>query len=207
MQNIPSRLQGIYGIFDGDVCCYVGQSVQIGIRARHQHLRALKVNNHWNPRLQRKFNNGVKLTFKVLEGVEDRTKLTEREIFWYKELEPTCNIVEPKDECYMSSGRRGKPAWNSGKTKLTDERLAEIGKKISEAKKGRPNGTKGLGGGYRKGTTKETNSSVLKQSISLKNRPLVPCEHCGKEVKVLKRHYHYCSVLKEQKASAQKEVI
>ena len=61
---------------------YIGQSVHIGIR-KHEHLRELRKNNHFNKALQNAFNlyGEDNFTFEILEECS-KDLLSEREIFW-----------------------------------------------------------------------------------------------------------------------------
>lgn len=215
--------QGIYKIAGGDTVYYVGQSRTAESRLR-AHRRSLENGSHFNPYLQRCFGLYDFTTWTVVEEVDDVEGLTEREMFWITELSSKCNLKTPgPDDHWVNSPetrrrmgesrkrfleslseaervdflgrwRKGKPAWNSGQSTNTDDRLVEVGKAVSKAKTGRPNGQAGRSNQL-KGQSKSTVESIQRQADSLRNRPLLPCPHCGQEVKVLKRHYHYCKGL------------
>ena len=88
--------------------CYVGQSqVAIGTRKIH-HLTHLRRNIHYNRQWQEDFNNYGENAFEwdVLEEVDDKEKLDEREIYWIKKL----NSVE--NGYNQSSGGKGAPRSN-----------------------------------------------------------------------------------------------
>lgn len=90
--------QGIYSITAiNSGKTYVGQSVNIE-RRWHQHLRKLRLGTHENTHMQRLYNKyGITaLSFRVLEECEQEN-LTDRETYWYDELQPAINQIAPTD--------------------------------------------------------------------------------------------------------------
>lgn len=99
-------MQGIYlieNLINGNR--YVGQSVDIEARwSYHKSTRFSEYKREFNYPLYRAFRKYEITNFKftVLEEVEDRTKLTEREQYWYDEMKPEYNILNPREP---ASGR------------------------------------------------------------------------------------------------------
>lgn len=88
---------GIYTITSRETGkTYVGQSISIETRWQ-QHIRRLRNNTHVNARLQNTYNKyGIcNLQFRIIEECT-KDELTEREIFWYEELQPEINILYPE---------------------------------------------------------------------------------------------------------------
>lgn len=106
---------------------YVGSAVNLK-RRKGEHLRALKAGTHPNVMLQRAWlkYGAEALAFNVLEYVEDRAKLIEREQYWIDKLEA------------FGKGYNARPRADSSLgTKLSAETKAKISAAAS-ARKVRP---------------------------------------------------------------------
>ena len=79
--NTKSGIYKIQNVVNGKM--YVGSAVDIGKRIG-QHLRSLRKDYHINPKLQHAWNKygAASFTFSVLEFVDDKYDLLDREQFW-----------------------------------------------------------------------------------------------------------------------------
>ena len=126
---------GIYLIKTKREDLYIGQSINIKRRWRF-HRWQLKKGIHPNSYLQRKYLK-EELIYETIEIVNDRAKLTNREIFYINKIKPLCNFVIPSetDSWFFSKERNNKiSASNLGKPKSAEHR-----KNISLAKMGNKN--------------------------------------------------------------------
>jgi group I intron endonuclease len=165
---IKNKLGGIYIIINkisGKV--YVGSAIYLKQRWG-VHRYELRTGKHDNKHLLAAWNKygEASFEFKVLEYTETEDDLISREQYYidlYQSFLPEKGYnLRPKarnnlgfhhpPEAFEKFKRRipwnkGKTgvqvSWNKGLTKETDPRLAEIGKKISKAERGRPNKNKG----------------------------------------------------------------
>lgn len=99
------KIQGIYKITNKlNNKCYIGQSVSIFYRW-YQH-RNKKSNLHlYNSFDKYGINN---FTFEIIEVVADRSKLLEREIYWYDYYKPEYNNIRPE---YNGKSGMGKAVY------------------------------------------------------------------------------------------------
>lgn len=121
--------------------CYIGSAVNLQSR-KSRHFSVLRKHKHDNMYLQRVFNkyseNG--LEFSILEIIEDKTLLIEREQYYIDNLSPKYNIrkiaksnlglkhsIESRKK--MSSAQKGIKCTEETKLKIS---LAKKGKKMSE---------------------------------------------------------------------------
>jgi LysM repeat protein len=104
-------MQGIYQIKNlVNNKCYVGQSISFQDRFKvHRYDAKNKNKETYNYPLYRAIRKyGIKnFEFTTLEIVNDENKLTEREIYWYNELKPEYNQVEPT----QTNTLRNKPLY------------------------------------------------------------------------------------------------
>lgn len=72
---------------------YVGSSIKLNSRFR-RHTYALEKSQHHNPHLQRAWNKYSEdsFEFKIIEQVDDKEILIEREQYWINKLNPEYNI-------------------------------------------------------------------------------------------------------------------
>ena len=116
---------------------YVG-SAQAFHKRVHTHMKQLRRNQHDNRKLQNHYNKYGEsdLEFVILEVVQDRTKLIEREQFYIDSLQPYFNIrkiAESNLGLKHSDEAKAKiSAWNSQR-----KHSEETKKKISEVQKGK----------------------------------------------------------------------
>ena len=85
--------QGIYGFFLNDESIYIGQSVNCERRMREE-ISGRRVNSFFF-NLYKKYEKEI--IWKILEIVEDRNLLTEREIYWINKYKPRCNLMFPEN--------------------------------------------------------------------------------------------------------------
>lgn len=82
---------GVYGLFSGNECLYVGASKQLKTRWG-QHRRSLQHRKHINQKLQAEFDSGKQILFEVLESCKE-SELRQKEIEYIDVLKPTCNLM------------------------------------------------------------------------------------------------------------------
>ena len=129
-----SGIYKIANITTGDF--YVGSAVNLH-RRFNEHKNTLKNLKHKNPILQRVYNKyGVeKLSFEIIEYVEDKNNLISREQYYLDTLRPVYNICKEARSCLgvkrSKEFKRKLSEFNKGK-KISEE----CKKKISESKKG-----------------------------------------------------------------------
>lgn len=135
---------GIYTILNTSTnSIYIGQSIDVSQRIR-KHKEALRSNRHDSPSLQENWNayGEESFAFNLIERIEDKGKLLEREEFWtkfYKEQTSfkvfnICIGKKLSDELkkHLSEMKIGKPGVWRGK-----RRSVETNKKISDTLRGR----------------------------------------------------------------------
>ena len=96
MKKITDNRKGIYLITNViNKKQYVGSSFNVYYRMQNHRCRLAK-NNHKNPKLQNGYNKyGLsKFAFTILEFVEDKDKLLEREQYYIDLLKPWYNILQ-----------------------------------------------------------------------------------------------------------------
>lgn len=121
---------GIYQILNTDNGkIYVGSAVRLSAR-KSEHLRDLRRNCHANQRLQHSFNIHGEQAFKfsVLEYVEDKSKLLEREQYYIDTLN-ACDKSIGYNICKKAGSMLGVPCSEEKKHKIS---LANKGKKRSD---------------------------------------------------------------------------
>ena len=126
---ILNECSGIYRIDCNGECVYVGQSINLKSR-KSSHLRKLRNNNHYNIYLQRLYNKyGENFIFNKIEECEPQI-LTEREMFWVKQLKPKCNMQIPSDSTYFTITEESRKKMSlATKSRMTNE----MKKKISQS--------------------------------------------------------------------------
>ncbi len=103
-------LMGIYKITNiKNGHCYIGQSVDIKKRWRshHKHFGNTKEVETAHYPIYRAFKKYGKESFKfeIIEIVHDKSKLTERELYWYTTFNPVYNILDPRDPVKTTHAR------------------------------------------------------------------------------------------------------
>lgn len=110
---------------------YIGSAVNLRTRWNN-HIGVLRNNKHHNSYLQNAFNKYGEdsFRFEIIEFVEDKTKLIEREQYWI-DYYKVCDEKYGYNMSPIAGSTLGKPCKEETK------------RHISEAKTGRPNGNKG----------------------------------------------------------------
>ena len=85
--------QGIYGFFLGDESIYIGQSVNCERRMKEE-ISGKRVNSFFFSVYKK---HEKEIIWRILEVVEDRNLLTEREIYWINRYQPRCNLMLPEN--------------------------------------------------------------------------------------------------------------
>lgn len=153
---------GIYGIFNiSNNCIYVGQSSNVHYRLR-KHKEMLKRNVHFNEQMQEDWNIcGEKIfCFDVLEVIDDKKHLDEKEIFWteYYKNNTSCNVYN------INIGRK---LSESTKEKLRQANLGD-------------NNPKYWLGKHRSEEQKQKQSKAMKGKMAGENHPMWGKEGCWK---------------------------
>jgi group I intron endonuclease len=136
---------GIYAICNSiNGHCYVGSSAHLRSR-QQQHFSQLRRGRHYNYHLQAAFQKYGEeaFVFCVLEPLEDKNLLEEREQFYIDLLHPEYNICpqagspqgktlkqETKDKIRQS--QKGRVPPNKGKKQSEEVRLKKVGRKFSD---------------------------------------------------------------------------
>ncbi len=84
-----NKIQGVYGIYEGNECLYVGESSQVKARISF-HKSAIK-NPQWCPQkfdFYKKLQQHLNLSFKILEETDNHL---EREKYYINKLKPKYN--------------------------------------------------------------------------------------------------------------------
>ena len=136
------KYQGVYGIFDKDGSCwYVGQSINIEQRWK---VHKGKIHDEWHNEMQARLDD---FTFKILEIVDDITKLREREDYYIDLLNPKYTSKKSNRGSHVGTawnkGLDGPKPWNADKTGVYSE---ETIKRMSKAGIGRTPWNKGMTG-------------------------------------------------------------
>ena len=121
---------GIYQILNTDNGkIYVGSAVRLSAR-KSEHLRDLRRNCHANQRLQHSFNIHGEQAFKfsVLEYVEDKSKLLEREQYYIDTLN-ACDKSIGYNICKKAGSAFGRPCRQETRNAISK---ANKGKKRTE---------------------------------------------------------------------------
>lgn len=167
--DIPQS-PGIYKIYflDPDLI-YIGSAVNL--RKRYgTHVSDLRKDKHGNSHLQHAYAKyGIDaLHFEIVELVECKEALIEREQYYIDLMKPRYNIHpnarsalgvkrSPEHIAKLSVSHKGQPAWNKGKPPLPETRA-----KMSVAKLGKPSPIKG-----------EPRSPELKEQMVTKYRATI----------------------------------
>lgn len=112
---------GIYKIINAVTNkIYIGSAIYLEKR-KNAHFYYLKKNKHHSIKLQNSFNKYGEENFKfeILELVEDKTKLIEREQYYFDILNPYYNI------CPTAGSSLGRPSNKKG-SKITEEQKNKI---------------------------------------------------------------------------------
>lgn len=133
---------GIYkltNIVNGKV--YVGSAVNLGRRKEH-HYACLRNNKHKNERLQHSWNKHgeVSFEFSILEYVEDKNNLIEREQYWmdfYEVAGDNGYNISPKAGSSLGVKHTAETRKRMSEANIGKKLSAEHCKKISEGNKGR----------------------------------------------------------------------
>lgn len=86
--------QGIYGFFLNDESIYIGQSVNCERRMKEE-ISGKRINSFFF-NLYKKHEKEI--IWRILEVVDDRNLLTEREIYWINRYKPRCNLMLPEND-------------------------------------------------------------------------------------------------------------
>ena len=126
---------------------YIGSSENLYIRYR-EHFYTLNKNIHRNGKLQKSFNKHGEqnFIFEIIEFVEDKNKLLEREQYWIDRF----NVVKTGYNIQPIAGRicitdevrkkmSGKTPWNKGKTNIYSEEVLSKMRKNAYCKMGEQN--------------------------------------------------------------------
>jgi group I intron endonuclease len=129
-------MKGIYQILYKNKCAYIGSSLNMQ-RRFSQHKQTLKNNNHRNFILQRMWNkNKEEFRFDILEEVFDENLLMEKEQYYIDILKPFTNLSKANGSHYHTE---------ETKKKMRGRIISDKTRKLmSERKKGKPNGRKGI---------------------------------------------------------------
>ncbi|MBK5202182.1 MAG: GIY-YIG nuclease family protein [Prolixibacteraceae bacterium] len=97
MESLFENYKGsvVYGISNNKSGnTYVGSTRNYFTR-KYAHLNMLRTNTHYNSRLKKDFKlfGEQSFAFEIIEFIEDRFSLYERESFWVAKLKPTYNIA------------------------------------------------------------------------------------------------------------------
>ena len=121
---------------------YVGSAVSVRKREL-DHFNELRKNKHSNSKLQRAFNKYGENAFKfeVLELVEDKTKLLEREQYWL-DITCCCNRNKGYNLCKIAGNRLGVKHSEETKCKIAKANTGykpseESKRKMAKAKEGK----------------------------------------------------------------------
>jgi len=136
---------------------YIGSAVNFRLRY-NQHMYDLRRKNHHSPHFQRSWEKYGKdnFSFEIIELVDDKTKLLEREQVWLDLFKPEYNI------CKVAGSQLGR-TWTLDEEKRLNISKGLTGRKLSEEHK------KNLGL-LHKGKAK-TEEQKLKISLSKKGKP------------------------------------
>lgn len=196
MSNIQEmKISAIYKIentFSGRV--YVGSAVNFANRKR-QHLKRLNAGNHHSKKLQNAWNKygEAAFVFAVVEAVERKEELLQREQYWIDSLESYYNIARvagsplglkhsEATKAAMSLSRTGRKMSEETRLKMKEiakGRVPPCSPEIIEARAQKLRGRKMpieavlLAAAKRKGY-KHTESAKLKMSVAKTGRPLGP---------------------------------
>lgn len=190
------RICGIYKITNTvNNKIYIGSAISTKERW-NQHKRKLKLNKHTNKHLQNAWNKygDDKFTFKVIEYVEDKEKLIEREQYWIDNLK-VCDRTYGYNININASNRLGMKHSEESKQKFREiaknrKFSEETRRKMSESSK------------------KENLSpdTTLKMSNSLKGR-VFSDEHKNKISSSLRNHTVTDEVRKKMSESGKKKTL
>lgn len=117
---------------------YIGKSVDLAKR-KQMHLWELKNNEHFNPHLQRAWNNEQEaFKFEIIE-LCDIEKLNDREIYWIAHYDTT-NMENGYNICSGGQGTTGRPCTEDMKRKISEKNTgrkcsSEVIKKRAESKR------------------------------------------------------------------------
>lgn len=161
---------GIYTIFSKSKLerFYIGSTVNLNER-KIKHFSDLRKIKHRNSKLQRHFNKYGEqdLVFEVIEYVEDKTKLIEREQYFIDEYHPYFNICKIAGNTLGT--KRSKEFCEKQSKQRKGQKVSEETKlKISLSSKGINTWAKG--NTNRKGK-KHSEETKLKMSLAKKGKP------------------------------------
>lgn len=127
MRKTTSGIYQILNTINGKI--YIGSAVKLSAR-KSEHLRDLRRNCHQNPRLQHSFNIHGEQAFKfsVLEYVEDKSKLLEREQYYIDTMN-ACNKSIGYNICKKAGSAFGRPCQQKTKDAISK---ANKGKKRTD---------------------------------------------------------------------------
>ncbi|MEJ7807147.1 MAG: GIY-YIG nuclease family protein [Telluria sp.] len=139
MESRPYIASGIYAITrNGSAECYIGSAVNITERWRI-HRRDLRNGKHHSRHMQRvhdKHGSGV-LEYAILEHVDDRSQLIEREQIWLDRLHPAYNTAKVAGSCLGVKHTDASRAAMSAGQRKRQPATTETRAKMSAALKGR----------------------------------------------------------------------
>ena len=105
---------------------YIGQTVDLHKR-RNEHFNMMSKGKHYNPHLQRAWNNGCTFDFDVIEECE-KSELNEKEIFWIDHF-GTMDMSKGYNLCAGGKSTLGRVCSEETKRKISE---GNKGKKLSE---------------------------------------------------------------------------
>ena len=131
-KHIPElRVRGIYKIETSDNKCYVGSTERTFRHRWTGHLHYLRNNKHHSQYLQNVFNKYGEdnLTFSVLEVVENKDDVIEREQYWIDLLQPVFNVLKVAGS---TVGYQHTPEWRLKRSKKYREQMSFEGVVITK---------------------------------------------------------------------------
>ncbi len=117
--------------------CYIGSTVKSKSRWRG-HAKDLNNKRHHSPYLQRAWNKYGENNFKfeIIEEILDKSRLIEREQYYFDVLKPEYNMCRPgADPKKLSEAHKNQKPWNKGKKNVYNHTI-ETKKKMSESHNG-----------------------------------------------------------------------
>ncbi len=129
---------------------YIGSAVNLNMR-KNSHFSKLSLNQHGNKLLQNSYNKygQVNFIFEIIEYVKDKTKLIEREQFYFDTILYARDFINQKTKLFSKLSynilptagspldvkrkykiKRSSPSWNKGLTKESDIRIKLQSEKV-----------------------------------------------------------------------------
>lgn len=90
--------QGIYEFYTDTQSIYIGQSINCERRKQAElNFKHRQINNYFKNYYMK---HSSEIKWRILEKVDDRNKLIEREFFWINTKKPLCNLDRPDEKGY-----------------------------------------------------------------------------------------------------------